>query len=67
MKLRSITARVLALFRRRKLDRELDDQIQAHLELAEYDALAAGLTPENAVAEDSRVAWGWKPCHEPAF
>ena len=49
MKPRSTVAqRLLALFRRRKLDRELDDQILAHLELAEHDALANGLTPEEA-------------------
>jgi putative ABC transport system permease protein len=45
---RSIVARLLALFRKRKLDRDLDDEILAHLELAEHDALAAGLTPEEA-------------------
>ncbi len=42
MKLRSAVARLLALFRKRKLDRELDDEILAHLELAELDAIAAG-------------------------
>ena len=45
MKLRCAVARLLALFRKRKLDRELDDEILAHLELAERDAIAAGLTP----------------------
>lgn len=41
-------ARLLALFRRRRLDRELEDEIRAHLELAEFDAIASGLTPEEA-------------------
>jgi predicted permease len=41
-------ARLLALFRKRKLDREVDDEILAHLELAERDAVAAGLIPEEA-------------------
>ena len=48
MKLRSAGVRLLALFRRRKLDRELDDEILAHLELAERDAIAAGVIPEEA-------------------
>jgi predicted permease len=48
VKLRSPVARLLALFRKRKLDREVDDEILAHLELAERDALAAGLIPEEA-------------------
>lgn len=48
MRPRSIAARLLALFRGRKLDRELDDEILAHLELAEHEALAAGLSPEEA-------------------
>jgi putative ABC transport system permease protein len=48
VKLRAAIARLQALFRRRKLDRELDDEILAHLELAEHDAVAAGLEPEEA-------------------
>jgi len=40
--------RFLALFRKRKLDRELDEEVLAHLELAERDAIAAGLTAEQA-------------------
>jgi len=48
VKLRAEIARLQALFRRRELDRELDDEILAHLELAEHDAVVAGLTPEEA-------------------
>ncbi len=48
MNLRSAVARLLALFRRRALDRELDGEILAYLELAERDAIARGLTPEEA-------------------
>ena len=48
MKLRRAIARLQALFRRRELDRELDDEILANLELAELDAVAAGLKPEEA-------------------
>ena len=48
MKLRSATPRLLALFRKRNLDRELEDEVLAHLELAERDAIARGLVPEEA-------------------
>ena len=39
---------LLALVRTRRLERELEGEIQAHLELAERDARAAGLSPEEA-------------------
>ncbi len=48
MRLRTAAARLLALFREGKLDRELEGEIQAHLELAERDAIAAGVMPEEA-------------------
>ena len=48
MQVLRVAAALLALFRKRRLDRELDDEILAHLELAERDAIAAGLTPEEA-------------------
>ncbi len=54
MKLRWLAERVRALFRKRKLESELDDEVRAHLELAEHDALAAGLTPEEAKLEARR-------------
>jgi predicted permease len=38
-------ARLLALFTGDRLDRELDDEVLAHLELAEHDARARGLDP----------------------
>ena len=40
--------RLLALLRSRRFDRELESEIQAHLELAERDAIARGLSPEDA-------------------
>jgi putative ABC transport system permease protein len=40
--------RLRAWLSRERLDRELDDEIRAHLELAERDARAAGLSPEQA-------------------
>jgi predicted permease len=48
MRLRLLLNRVLALARARRLDRELDGEILAHLELAEREALAAGLSPADA-------------------
>lgn len=48
MNLRWVVARLVALVRKRNLDRELDEEILAHLEQAELDALAAGMTPEEA-------------------
>ena len=41
-------ARLLALVTRSRLERELDDEVLAHLELAEHDALARGLDPAEA-------------------
>jgi hypothetical protein len=49
MKLRFAVARLLALFRKRKLDRELEHEVIAHLELAERDAIARGLTAKKRV------------------
>jgi putative ABC transport system permease protein len=43
-----LVRRLLALFRTRRLDRELADEVRAHLELAERDAMASGLSPEEA-------------------
>ena len=45
MTLRRLFQRLLALGRAPRLDRELDAEIAAHLELAERDALNAGLSP----------------------
>ena len=45
---RRLVRRVLALVRSRRLESELDGEVRAHLELAERDALADGLSPEEA-------------------
>ena len=50
-------ARLLALFYDRRLDRELDAEVRAHLELAERDALSRGLSPDEARRE-ARLAFG---------
>ena len=47
MKLSAIN-RVLALFRRQRLDEDLDAEVRAHLELAERDAIEAGMPPDQA-------------------
>ncbi len=43
-----LVRRVLALVKARRLDRELEGEVIAHLELAERDGIAAGLSPEQA-------------------
>jgi predicted permease len=43
--MRRFWARLAALFRSNRLDRELQDEVAAHLELAERDALRRGLDP----------------------
>jgi putative ABC transport system permease protein len=43
-----LVRRLLALVRARRLDRQLDDEVRAHLEMAERDAIAEGLSPEDA-------------------
>ena len=48
MKLRLAISRLLALFRKRNIERELVGEVLAHLELAERDAIAQGLAPEEA-------------------
>ena len=50
MSLRQSLHRLAALGRKRRLDAELDAEIAAHLELAERDARAAGLSPAEARA-----------------
>jgi predicted permease len=58
---------------RGKLERELAEEMQLHLELAERDARARGEAPGTArrrfgnralAAEESREAWGWRRLDE---
>jgi predicted permease len=58
MTLRRRIARVLALFTRLRLEHELDDEVAAHLELAERDAMARGLSPAEARREALRSFGG---------
>ena len=46
--MRPFLARLIALFQRRRLDRELADELAAHLEMAIADNRARGLSPEEA-------------------
>jgi putative ABC transport system permease protein len=55
--LRRMASSLLALKRKRRLDQELEAEIQAHLELAERDALACGLSSEEA-RRAARVRFG---------
>lgn len=48
MTVRRGVRRVMALMRKPRLDRELEDEILAHLELAEREAIGRGLSPEEA-------------------
>jgi putative ABC transport system permease protein len=57
MILRRIAAGLFALTRKRRLDQELEAEIQAHLEFAERDALARGVSPEEARRE-ARIRFG---------
>ena len=44
----NLIQRLLASVRRRRLDAELENEIRCHLELAERDAIAQGLSPDEA-------------------
>jgi putative ABC transport system permease protein len=46
--MRPLITRLIALFQRRRLDRELADEISAHLEMAIADGVARGMSPEEA-------------------
>ena len=46
--MRSLVARLIDTFRRRRLDREIDDEIAVHLEFAASDMQAQGMTREAA-------------------
>jgi predicted permease len=54
MTLRRRVKRLVALLRNERLDRELDEEIQAHLEMAELDAIATGMSAEEARREVRR-------------
>lgn len=55
---RRALAKLLAVISRRQLDGDLEDEIRAHLEFAEQDAVARGLPPEEAKREARRLFGG---------
>jgi putative ABC transport system permease protein len=57
MSLRGRLSRLAALLRARRLDDDLDAEIQTHLELAEEDARARGVSPEEARRE-AKLSFG---------
>ena len=61
---RRFVHRLLALGRAGRLDAELDAEIAAHLELAERDLLAAGLSPEEARRTARQRFGGVEPIKE---
>jgi predicted permease len=44
----SVIARLRAMLRRDRLDRDIDDELRSHVEMRAADNLAAGMTPEQA-------------------
>ena len=64
MNSRRAVHRLLALGRAGKLDAELDAEIAAHLELAERDLVAAGLSPEDARRTARQRFGGVEPIKE---
>ncbi len=50
----TLIQRLLASFRRRRMDSELENEIQSHLELAERDHIARGASPADARAAARR-------------
>jgi hypothetical protein len=46
--LKTIRARLRALFRKRKLDAEMDDEIRSHVEMQMHENLEADMAPDEA-------------------
>src|SRR6266542_3379973 len=57
-RLRTAVARVAALLAGRRLDRELDEEVQSHLEMLAQDHVRRGMAPESARAEARRAFGG---------
>src|SRR5215475_12039557 len=55
---RTLLSRLVALFRRRNLDRDLDDELAAHLELAIAENVRSGMRPEEARTAARRAFGG---------
>src|SRR5260370_41492385 len=72
-KLAELGRRFLMLFRRKRFDTELDEEMRLHRELREQEQIERGLSPAEAhyavqrrfgndliLREESRDMWGWK-------
>jgi predicted permease len=55
--MRTLVARITAFFRKRDLDRDLDQELAVHLELATEDNIRRGLSPEEA-RRDALIRFG---------
>jgi predicted permease len=53
----NLLRRIVALFRRSSIDREIDEELQAHLAMRADDNLAAGMSPA-AAERDARLRFG---------
>jgi predicted permease len=53
----NLLRRIAALFRRSSIDREIDDELQAHLAMRAEDNVAAGMSPA-AATRDARLRFG---------
>ena len=53
----NLRRRIIALFRRSPLDREINEEPQVHLDMLTLDNIAAGMSPE-AAARDARLRFG---------
>ncbi|HTH53853.1 MAG TPA: ABC transporter permease [Edaphobacter sp.] len=53
----NLLRRIAALFRRSSLDREIEDELQAHIAMRTDDNIAAGMSPKDA-ARDARLRFG---------
>src|SRR5437773_2049499 len=69
---RELGRRVLILFRRKRFDTDLDEEMRLHRELREQEQIERGLSPKDAhyaaqrrfgndlaLREESRDMWGW--------
>ncbi len=56
----NLLRRIAALFRRSSLDREIEDELQAHIAMRTEDNIADGMSPD-AAARDARLRFETRP------
>jgi len=64
MTLRSMLARLLGLFRARRLDHELNAELQSHIEMAVEENVRGGMNPEEARRRAARSFGPVEPMKE---